>query len=742
MHQAHTHTNYTAPQPLKRDSCRAHVSKIKCFVTAKYPPSHKHCVPKIKCHCASAKFPPSHNHLDQTLLCLPQPLTESRWVKPVFHKTIKPKKNPLSAPLVHSQSPPPEGHTTQQINCIGPLSLHAEAWRACGTHPWVMSTITRGYRIQFGTKPPRFNGVLVSTAQGEAAQVLEAEIATLLSKGAIQRVPEGEIETGFYSRYFIIPKRDGGLRPILDLRVLNNHLRKFTFRMLTYKTLFQSIRRGDWFTTVDLMDAYFHIGVLPAHRKYLRFAFQGIAYEYTRIPFGYALAPRLFTKCVEAALAPLRHTGVRLSAFLDDYLICCPTRAQSERDTRKLVSHLVNLGFSINFTKSCLNPCQDIEYLGVRINSITYHATLSQRRVESFRQCLTQFQEGKCVPFRTCLRLAGLMASALSVVPMGLLRMREFQLWLSGLRLCPRRHLRRRVTISAQCLAALRWWREPAIFHTGSSLGVVSVRAVISTDASLTGWGAVYDGRTASGVWPVHLRDYHINALEMLAVSLALKHFLPLIRGCHVLIRTDNTTVVAYINRQGGTRSLRLHRLARELVLWAGAHLASIRATHVPGALNSGADLLSRGTPLYGEWTIHPQVVATIWERFGRAAVDLFASHENAQCPLYFSLRDTDAPLGVDALAHPWPNALLYAFPPLSLISPTLTRVREHGLSLLLVAPLWPGRAWVAEITQLLSGKPWQLPLRRDLLRQARGQIFHPHPDRLALWVWPVKGLI
>ncbi|KAL6475051.1 hypothetical protein MHYP_G00160910 [Metynnis hypsauchen] len=229
-------------------------------------------------------------------------------------------------------------------------------------------------------------------------------------------------------------------------------------------------------------------------------------------------------------------------------------------------------------------------------------------------------------------------------------------------------------------------------------------------------WGATLMGRAVNGMWPPQLSQAHINYLELLAVFLAVKHFRKLLQGQHVLIKTDNSTVVAYINRQGGTRSLRLHRLTRKLVLWCGTRFLSLRATHVLGILNRGADLLSRGNPLYRDWRLHPQVVAQLWQRYGQAALDLFASREKAHCPLYFSLLDGNAPLGVDALAHPWPNILLYAFPPLSLISPTLVRVRDQGLSLILIAPHWPSKHWVAEIVQLLAGQPWPLPPRRDLL--------------------------
>ncbi|KAL0189938.1 hypothetical protein M9458_017037, partial [Cirrhinus mrigala] len=54
-------------------------------------------------------------------------------------------------------------------------------------------------------------------------------------------------------------------------------------------------------------------------------------------------------------------------------------------------------------------------------------------------------------------------------------------------------------------------------------------------------------------------------------------------------------------------------------------------------------------------------MVQRIWEFFGKAEVDLFTSKDNSHCPIYY-LKDRDV------LAHSWPNLLLYAFSPTSLI--------------------------------------------------------------------------
>ncbi|KAL0152919.1 hypothetical protein M9458_051748 [Cirrhinus mrigala] len=128
------------------------------------------------------------------------------------------------------------------------------------------------------------------------ASVLCAEIAVLLAKNAIEPVPPTEMKSGFYSPYFIIPKKSGGL----------------PFRMLTAKRILSCIRHQVWFAAIDLKDAYFHVPILPRHRPFLRFAFEGRAYQYRVLPFGLALSPRVFTKVVEGALSPLWERGIRI----------------------------------------------------------------------------------------------------------------------------------------------------------------------------------------------------------------------------------------------------------------------------------------------------------------------------------------------------------------------------------------------------------------------------------------------
>ena len=78
------------------------------------------------------------------------------------------------------------------------------------------------------------------------------------------------------------------------------------------------VQLGNWFLTIDLKDAYFHVKVAPKHRKFLCFAFQGTAYKY-RLPFGYSLALCTLSKYMNTVLQSLCSQGMVF--FYQDNLI-------------------------------------------------------------------------------------------------------------------------------------------------------------------------------------------------------------------------------------------------------------------------------------------------------------------------------------------------------------------------------------------------------------------------------------
>ncbi len=131
---------------------------------------------------------------------------------------------PQNAPPSVPSTPTPFRCTTTGTSIVPlePLAQRLEAWLMLPSlSRWLTRTIRLGYAIQFTRRPPKFNGILETSVAVRNAPVLREEIAVLLAKDAIEPVPPAEMRQGFYGPYFIVPKKVGGLRPILDLRVLN-----------------------------------------------------------------------------------------------------------------------------------------------------------------------------------------------------------------------------------------------------------------------------------------------------------------------------------------------------------------------------------------------------------------------------------------------------------------------------------------------------------------------------------------
>ena len=175
--------------------------------------------------------------------------------------------------------------------------------------------------------------------------------------------------------------------------------------------------------------------------------------------------------------------------------------------------------------------------------------------------------------------------------------------------------LSRRVPLPPTIRLLFRRWSRTEFLRTGNPLRVPQPTITVTTDASHTGWwgggggGGHCRGRIAYGDWSRYRVLPHINVLEFQAVFLSLHHFLPLVRHCTVLIRTDNVTVAAYINKQGDTHThpARLNTLAAELWTWCRHRDFIPTASYIPGQDNLITDFLSRGRVLPSEWILHPR---------------------------------------------------------------------------------------------------------------------------------------
>ncbi|CAJ0930577.1 unnamed protein product [Ranitomeya imitator] len=153
-------------------------------------------------------------------------------------------------------------------------------------------------------------GILDGAPPGQlvelANQIADAAIASLLKAGVIVRVPGQERFTGFYSNLFVVPKKDGKVRPILDLKLLNKRVHLRHFRMESLRSVMASMEAEEFLCSIDIQDAYLHVPIFPGHHRFLLFAVLQDHFKFVALPFGLATAPRVSTKIMAALIAILK----------------------------------------------------------------------------------------------------------------------------------------------------------------------------------------------------------------------------------------------------------------------------------------------------------------------------------------------------------------------------------------------------------------------------------------------------
>ena len=82
--------------------------------------------------------------------------------------------------------------------------------------------------------------------------LIQEEVGKLIQKGAI--APVNPIQ--FVSHIFVVPKKDGTHRPVINLKALNKFLKYQHFKMEGLQLIKDLLQKEDWMVTVDLKDTY------------------------------------------------------------------------------------------------------------------------------------------------------------------------------------------------------------------------------------------------------------------------------------------------------------------------------------------------------------------------------------------------------------------------------------------------------------------------------------------------------
>ncbi|XP_048250608.1 uncharacterized protein LOC125378710 [Haliotis rufescens] len=626
----------------------------------------------------------------------------------------------------------------------GRLTQYADNWETITDDSWLIEVIRRGYKLHFLKRPKLVIHPTGPRFQLSGPKLIAAEVAIqeLLTKGAISTLEESDTTLGFYSPVFLVPKKNSSeMRLIIDLKTLNkNYLEKPpTFQMESIKKLKNSLRQADWMISIDLQDAYLHVPIHPSHRRYLRFAVNGQRYQFRVLPFGISIAPWLFTRITNPVIGFAHMKLIRLHGYIDDFLSVDQDKSQLSLNTVCLIQLLTHLGFLVHSQKSELVPTQTITYIGARFILDKGIVAPPEDRYARVQHMITSALDQPVKSRRWWMSCLGTLTSIQDLTYRGRLQLRSLQIWMNTTK---NLELEALIQPPEVRISELLWWLDRQNVMPGIPLNYPTPLHQLYTDASGEGWGAHMDDATIQGKWSSQEKELHINCLEMRAIYLALTAWLDRLHHSSVKIATDHSTVVAYIQHQGGTRSQPLLKEVTRLYALVDSVSCKIEVRHIPGKLNILADYLSRKNKIVPtEWSLHPEVFKWITQVWDSPNIDLFATCLNNKLPVYVSPVPDPLALQVDALSMEWKGMFAYAFPPWALLDRVLRKIEETDCVIILIAPAWPKRAWFPRLLQLLIEVPLKLPVRPDLLRQPKTDIFYGRLDNLHLHAWKLSRI-
>ena len=180
------------------------------------------------------------------------------------------------------------------------LAAFALHWRSLLGSCQATSTVEDGVGIIF-LQRHQLTHLCTSFRARNSRQDLQQAVDALLAKGAIERVSK-VTSLRFYSRLLLVPQKTGDFRPMIDLSTLNRHMVVLHFQMETQGSIRTAIRSEEWTVSIDICDAYLHVPMHKAIRKYLRFVVNKRIYQFTCLLFGLATSTREFTKLLHPVI--------------------------------------------------------------------------------------------------------------------------------------------------------------------------------------------------------------------------------------------------------------------------------------------------------------------------------------------------------------------------------------------------------------------------------------------------------
>jgi hypothetical protein len=453
-----------------------------------------------------------------------------------------------------------------------------------------------------------------TTTVNEHFEEVKTRINEYISIGAVVQLPTSTTVPDIVQPLHVIIKPGKKPRLVIDLsRNLNELIPHQSFHYTSIADAVKASHHGCFYSKLDISNCFLSFPLHPNSYKFFVFQFDGIYYQFTRLPFGLASAPRICTLLLSVIQFTLeRHHQIRLVRYLDDFLLISASAALSAQHLSTAIRVLQQFGLVVNASKT-EGPAQKIQFLGILIDSLSNTLSITEERIQEMNALLLHHI---ATPSSTAVKVVDILSfiGKLNFVSQVLVSSRPFMRRLLNAVTGKRHRSRCRIPPEFRLDCAV-WLQRIKQWNGLISWSIHTQKPfVIISDASISGFGfylhsfpsnisihhipeSLRPGSAISGIWhtsmSAQLTHRSIAYLELFAVIYALTLCGPALQNQSVLILTDNSSNVPLINKQR-TGSAALIGLLRALAELSSTHVFACSARHISGESNVLADFLSR----------------------------------------------------------------------------------------------------------------------------------------------------
>ena len=337
----------------------------------------------------------------------------------------------------------------------GRLKFFLDQWKNLTSDRNILEIIS-GAKIEFDCHVEQNYPRKPINCSNEDRINIDAEIRKYLNLGIIERCCHSKGE--FVNQIFPTPKKNGGLRIILNLKPLNMDVHYSHFKMENLTAVLELIEPNCYMASIDLRDAYYSVNIQNSYRKFLRFIWDQNLFQFTCLPNGLSSAPRIYTKLMKPIFASLRSQGYISVYYLDDTWLMGRTRNECLMNVNTTCNLLKNSGFLINVEKSQFEPSQRIIFLGFEIDSVNMIITLPNEKVDKVIHLCTTLLKNNSSSIRFVAQVIGVLVSTLPAVQYSALFYRFLEIdKISALR-SSKGNYDASMSLSDDAKAELQWW--------------------------------------------------------------------------------------------------------------------------------------------------------------------------------------------------------------------------------------------------------------------------------------------